>query len=268
MPARVLAMPFLLLTAVFAYLTIEVNESFSYYIIFLVIILAIIYTFSPQINWAWYTRNPPEIDEPMRNLLIQHHSFYNELSLNHKQLFRNRMALYMMAVEFMPMGWESLPEDIKGVIASNIVQMTLKQTDFLLPKFEKIVVYTTPFPSPQFPKQLHASELFEEDGVLLFSAQQVMWSFLQPKQYYNLVMHEYIKGYQLSYPNKNYPMLTEADWIKLNQISGFSKENVEGIIGLSVIDPIVVSGTLFFTHPEKYRQIAPSLYQKWEAVFS
>ncbi len=268
MPARVISIPFLILTAVFAYLTLEVDESFSLYIIFFVLLLAIIYTFSPQINWWWYTRNPPELDKPMRNLLIQNHSFYNELSLSDKKLFRNRMALYMMAVEFMPMGWEKLPEDIKGVIASNVVQMTLKQVDFLLPKFERIVVYTTPFPSPQFPQQLHASELFEEDGVLLFSAQQVMWPFLQPQQYYNLVLHEYIKAYQLSYPNKLYPNLIANDWQKLNQISGFTKESIESIIGLSDIDPIVVSGTLFFTHSEKYRAVAPDLYKKWEQVFS
>ncbi len=268
MPARVISIPFLLLTAVFAYLTLEVDESFSIYIIFFVLLLAIIYTFSPQINWWWYTRNPPEIDKPMRNLLIQHHSLYNNLSLNDKKRFRNRMALYIMAVEFMPMGWEHLPEDIKGVIAANVVQMTLHQEDFLLPKFERIVVYTTPFPSPQFPKQLHASELFEEDGVLLFSAQQVMWSFLQPQQYYNLVMHEYIKAYQLAYPNKMYPTVGEKDWMKLNQISGFTKENVEGLIGLPNISPTIVSGTLFFTHPAKHQQIAPDLYKKWKAIFN
>ena len=268
MPARVISIPFLLLTAVFAYLTLEVDESFSIYIIFFVILLAVIYTFSPQINWWWYTRNPPEIDKPMRNLLIQHHSVYNELSLNDKKRFRNRIALYMMAVEFMPMGWETLPEDIKGVIAANVVQMTLHQEDFLLPKFERIVVYTTPFPSPQFPKQLHASELFEEDGVLLFSAQQVMWSFLQPQQYYNLVLHEYIKAYQLTYPNKMYPVVEEKDWPILNQISSFSKENIEGIIGLANINPTIVSGTLFFTHPVKYQQIAPDLYEKWKVIFS
>ena len=94
MPARVISIPFLILTAIFTYLTLEVDESFSIYIIVFVILLAIIYTFSPQINWWWYSRNPPEIDQHMRNLLIQHHSFYNELSLSDKKRFRNRMALY------------------------------------------------------------------------------------------------------------------------------------------------------------------------------
>jgi len=268
MPARLISLPFLILTGVFAYLTLEKDESYSFYIIFFVILLSIIYTFSPQINWWWYSRNPPEIDEQMRNLLIKNHSFYNDLSVSDKKRFRNRMALYMMAVEFMPKGWERLPEDIKGVIAANAVQMTLKQVDFLLPKFEQIVVYTTPFPSPQFPKQLHASEVFEEDGVLLFSAQQIMWAFLQPQQYYNLVLHEYIKVYQISYPNKKYPRLAEKDWEQLSDISGFSKERIEGIIGLPNIELSAVSGTLYFTHPENFKRVAPDLFRKWEQVFS
>lgn len=268
MAARLISIPFLLATGLFAYLSLEKDEGFSIYIIISVLILAVIYTFSPQINWWWYSRNPPEIDQQMRNLLIKNHSFYNDLSVNDKKLFRNRMALYMMAVEFIPKGWESLPEDIKGVIAANVVQMTLQQADFLLPKFERIVVYTTPFPSPQFPKKLHASEVFEEDGVLLFSAQQIMWSFLQPQQYYNLVLHEYIKVYKISYPQKDYPILTEKDWSILQQISGFSKEKVEEMIGLSNINPMDVSGVLYFTHKENFKRIAPNIYQKWDNIFN
>ncbi|MEM1121596.1 MAG: zinc-dependent peptidase [Bacteroidota bacterium] len=265
MPARLISIPFILLTGVFTYLTLEKDENYSICIIFFVILLSVIYTLSPQINWWWYKRNPPDIDQEMRNLLIKHHVFYNDLSVEDKKRFRNRMALYMMAVEFIPKGWEQLPEDIKGVIAANVVQMTFQQDDFLLSKFERIVVYTTPFPSPQFPETLHASEVFEEDGVLLFSAQQIMWSFLQPQQYYNLVLHEYVKIYRMSYPAKFYPI---TSWPVVEQISGFSQKQIEGIIGLSDIDPSLVSGTLYFTHPQKYRGVAPKLYEKWQVIFS
>jgi len=268
MPARLISIPFLILTAVFGYLTLEKNDIFSGFLLFSVIALALIYTFSPQINWWWYKRFPPDIDKQMRQLLIKHLPFYNNLSVNDKNKFRNRMALYMIAVDFMPKGWDNVPSDIKGVVAANIVQMTFNQEDFLLPMFERIVVYTIPFPSPQFPKTLHASEIYAEDGVLLFSAQQMMWPFLQPQQYYNLVLHEYIKVYQLSYPNKIYPILKEEDWQILTNISKFKKEQVTGIIGLPEIDPSVVSGTLFFTHPDKYKAIAPDLYKKWEVIFA
>ena len=62
-------------------------------------------------------------------------------------------------------------------------------------------------------------------------------------------------------------MVGEKDWITLNQISGFTKEQIEGIIGLSAINPVIVSGTLFFTHPEKYQQVAQELYTKWKIIF-
>lgn len=268
MPARLISIPFLILTAVFGYLTLEKNAIYPYILLALVIALALIYTFSPQINWWWYKRYPPDIDKQMRQLLIKNLPFYNNLSVNDKKKFRNRMALYMMAVDFMPKGWDNVPTDIKGIVATNIVQMTFNQKDFLLPKFERIVVYTIPFPSPQFPKILHASEIYAADGVLLFSAQQMIWPFLQPQQYYNLVLHEYIKVYQLSYPNKEYPILKEEDWQILTQISTFKKAQVTGIIGLQEIDPSVVSGTLFFTHPENFKVVAPDLYKKWERIFA
>ncbi|MEM6319351.1 MAG: zinc-dependent peptidase [Bacteroidota bacterium] len=267
MPARLISIPFLLSTALFAYLALEVDEQYSLYIVASVIVLAIIYTLSPQINWWWYRKHPPEIDAPMRKLLVDNHAFYNDLSVAEKQTFRHRMALYKMAVEFIPKGWEQIPEDVKGVIAANVVQMTFRKEDFLLPKFERIVVYKLPFPSPQFPEVLHASEVFEEDGVFLFSAQQVMWSFAQPSTYYNLVLHEYVNAFRLSYPSLDYPIETTIEWSLLERISGFKKEQIEGIINLPNQSKTTVSGVLFFTHGSTFQRLAPKLYQKWETIF-
>ena len=268
MPSKLISIPFFLLTLVFLYLTWQYGESYSYFLIFLVIALAVIYALGPQIDWWWYKRNPPEIDRPMRNLLIKYLPFYNELSVTDKQKFRNRMALYIEAVDFIPKGGEKIPPDVQGVIAANITRMTFDQEDFLLSKFERIVIYRRPFPSPQFPKKFHASEIFEKDGVLLFSAEQVMWTFLQPEQYYNLVLHEYIKVYQLSYPNKIYPISSEVSWELLTKISGFNQEHVVNLIGLPDIDPVLVSGTIYFTHPKKYVKFAADLYKKWHTIFN
>lgn len=267
MPARLLALPFVLLTSLFLYLTFEVAESFSTYIIPNILILAIIYTLSPQINWWWYKRFPPDIAKPLRQLFIKQYPFYNKLSVEDKQKFRNRVALGLETIEFIPKGWEAIPEDVMGIIVANLVRMTFGQQEFLLSKFERIVIYTLPFPSPQYPDKLHASELYEEDGVLLFSAQQVMWVFAKPKQYYNLVLHEFVKAFQIQYPTKNYPILREEDWSLLEKISGLKKTQIEGVINLPNIDPSIVSGVLYFTHPERLYSLQPSLFEQWKACF-
>ncbi len=239
-----------------------------YLLIPAVIILTIIYIMNPQIDWWWYKKHPPELDSRMRQFLIKHAAFYNGLSVNDKKKFRNRMALYEMSVEFMPKGWESVPDDIKGIIAANAVRMTFNKANFLLPKYERIVVYPTLFPSPQHPKVFHASELFEEDGVLLFSAKQIMWSFVQSQRCYNLVLHEFIKAYQDIFPDLVFPTVEEKDWGKLEAISGLSKASIEGMIRLPNISPTIVSANFFFTFPNKFRATQPALYKKWAAIFS
>ena len=72
----------------------------------------------------------------------------------------------------------------------------------------------------------------------------------------------------MSYPNKNYPTLKEDDWVILEKICGLTRKQIEGIINTPDIDPSLVSGTLYFTHKEKYQQIAPELFQKWKEIFN
>ena len=73
---------------------------------------------------------PPQLDSHIRAFLVKHSSFYNQLSVENKKKFRARMALYMIAVEFMPQGWESIPEDIKGIIAANAAWLTFNKKTF------------------------------------------------------------------------------------------------------------------------------------------
>jgi hypothetical protein len=267
MPARIVSFPFAIGALFFLYLTWEHDESYSLYIIPFVVMGAILYVFSPQINWWWYSRNPPELDEPLRKVLQKTNSFYQKLSAEGKTKFRNRMALFMIGNDFMPQVVDSVPEDVKGVIAANAVQLTYGMENFLFPKFEKVVVYPKPFPSPQYPRKFHASEIFEEDGVVLFSAEQLMKSFLQPNGFYNIGLHEYAKVFKASNPDITFPDLGEDIWQKLEMISGFSEEFVTKWINLEVISPGPVSIAHFFAFPEKFKAILPDLYAAYQDIF-
>ena len=103
------------------------------------------------------------------------------------------------------MAMEHVPEDVKGITAANIVMLTFGQKDYRLSNFEKSVTYPHPFPSPQFPKHLHSCEIFEEDGVILFSLEKMIPGATRQTQFYNIALHEYAKIFMLSYPDYNYP---------------------------------------------------------------
>lgn len=267
MLSKFLSIPFVIAGLVFLYFTWEVDESYSTYIIPCVLSLALIYVFSPQIDWWWYLRYPPQLDAKVRHFFQTSYPFYQHLSLEHKQRFRDRVGLFMVAKDFKPHGMEAVPEDIKAIIAANAVQLTFGLEDFLLKKFENIVVAPKPFPSPNFPKHFHASETYEEDGVILFAADHLLKSFVNPEKFYNIGLHEFAQVFIKSHPDQVWPRLEKDIWEQMEQVSGFSKDGIHDWINLEEIDPLPVSIVHFFIFPKAFKKNLPKLFQTYSGIF-
>jgi hypothetical protein len=225
-----------------------------------VLMLATVYVLSPQINWWYYNKYPQELDRPIRHLINQQSKFYQGLSLEGKKRFRKRMSLFLMAHDFQGMVIEKVPEDIKAVVAANVVHLTFGLPDYLMKRFEKVIIYPNTFPSPQFPKHFHSSEIYAEDGVIMFSAQHLMKGFVQPEAYYNSGLHEAIQAFIVLNPNKNYPTLPEDIWKQLETISRYPVKSVKQWIGLEDVNPLVVSICHFLMFPTHFSKTLPQLF--------
>jgi Mlc titration factor MtfA (ptsG expression regulator) len=268
MPARILSIPFVFGAILFLFLAWEVDSRNSIYVVPLVVALAFIYILSPQINWWWWTRRPPDMPPKLRVLLERHLPYYQRLADSEKLRFRRRVRLYMEANDFMAKGMETVTEDLKAVAAICAVQMTFGRKDFLLPKFEHLIFFPQPFPSPQYPKNYHASEIYEEDGAILFSAEQLMKGFLEPNDFYNIGLHEYAKVFERSCPGLDFPSLHEDHWLELQQISGFSQTWIQNWINLDPIPLRPVSVVHFFNWPEAFQAQLPELYDAYARLFN
>ena len=268
MLSRYLAIPFLLGTAVVLILALLVDSQYSVWIIPQVVVLAILYVLSPQIDWWYYKRRPPQMPAVMEQVLDKYFAYYRNLNIEAKKHFRNRLMMYFHAVEFIGKPESNVPDDMKMMTAANLIQLTFGLEDYRLSKFERIVLYPHPFPSPQFPEHLHNSEIYEEDGVLLFSGEHLISAFRFPKQYFNLALHEYAKGYMLSYPNKPFPQNDDELWKKISLIGTYNKEQLEKYIGLPEVDSVAVSIVCFFTFPKIFQGQLPELYDRYKSIFN
>lgn len=266
MPARILSIPIVIFLAIAVYLAFAIDGRYSMWIVAPLILLAAIWVLSPQINWWWYKRNPPDVAAPIRQFLFQY-PFYQRLPEGEKKRFRNRMALFMMGNDFIPQIMKEVPEDIKAMVAANAVTVTFGQNDFLFPKFENVIINPKPLPTLQYPEKYHASEIYEPDGVVLFSAEQLVRGFLESTRYFNIGLYEYAKVFRISYPQFTYPRFDESIWEMLERISGFSKEWIEQWINLSDIDPTAVSIAHFFTFPEQFLKELPEVYEIYRSIF-
>lgn len=267
MLSRILVIPFAIAALVCLYLAWE-NQLSPIYIVPWVVIATIILVMGPQIDWWWALKNPPLIDPMMEGFLRKFFPYYTQLSLPDKKQFADRLSLYLMATEFIPMVMENVPEDIKGLIAANAVMITYGRDDFRLAPFEKIVVYPHPFPSPQYQEDIHSTEHFEEDGVILFSLEQLLPGIMQKQKYYNIALHEYAKIFTSLNKDFQYPKFDEHIWEILEQISGLKTTAVKNYIGLPILEPLPVSINYFFTFPHQFKQVLPDIFDNYVKIFN
>ncbi len=258
--------PFALIGALFLGLAWAVDEKYSIYFVPFLVISALIFILSPQINWWWYSRNPPELSVELRAFLERSCMFYRRLSAEERRRFRGRVAMFNMGTDWEALAFpeDSLPPDVQVAISAQVVALTFRREQFLFDKFEKVILFPRPFPTPEHPYD-HASEMHEADGCLLFSAEQVMLAFVKPMQWYNVAMHEYAKAFVLKYPDETWPSFSSEDvWEKLEAASRMPRAHVESVIGLAGVDALPVAIHHFFVFPEAFA----SVFQEESQVFA
>ncbi len=269
-PSRLIIVVCLLFAVAFAYTSWKMGlENTPVYIIPLIVLMATAFVMAPQIDWWWYRRNPRDIDPMLGNLFQKHLTFYQNLNEADKLRFRQRVDLYLMTVEFIvPSQNEEkvIPEDLKHWVSAYRTMTTWGKEKIENEKFEKIVAYMNPFPSPQHPHDFHACESFEEDGVLLFALAPMIHSITAPSQCFNPVLYEFCKVFQTTYWSKH-PELNESHWADLEQISGFSKEQIHKTIGLPDMDIRGVAMSFYILFPQRFKRFLPNQAEGLKETF-
>ncbi len=268
MPSRIVALPFFLLILVAGYFAFTVDSGYALWVIGPFMALVLVFVFSPQIDWWWYRQHPPQLPKKLLAFLEKYSRFYRELPPLEQNKFRERLALFPMAKDFKSQSEDgTVPEDIKMVVAACALPLTMHQSEFLLPKFETVIVYPKPFPSPQYPKHFHSSEIFEEDGVLIFAADHLLKGFMTPQQYYDIGLHEWARVWMLSMPNMVWPDLADDFWTQLTDMSRFPQEAIEKSINRPDVELLPAAMVHFFHFPTQFQQIAPAVFDQFQALF-
>ena len=240
------------------------------------IFLAAAYVLSPQINWWWFRRNPPPLSITATKLLETHFLYYKKLSPELKIRFRNRVALFILGNEFIrPVRSDdsdaqsmrnNVPEDLKAAVAAIATQVFFGKTDVPTSKYEHFILYPHPFPTPQYP-YLHTSEIYEEDGVVLFSADPLVIGLNNPQAFFSIGLYEFAKIFKKTTPSVSLPVLTEKDWSLLEKMSGMNTETIGKVVGLSEFDEFGILAHHFFTFPELFKSFSPDLFQLLSNMF-
>lgn len=266
--ANFLALPFLLGTLTFLYLAWAVDDSYAFWLVPFLVIAVVVYIMAPQINWWWYRRRPPRLSKGLADTLRQFCPYFQRLSPEDRVRFEGRVALFRMGTDWTPLGWpeDTLPPDVELAVSAQAVSLLFGKKELLFPKFETVILYPRQFPTPEHPYP-HSSELYEPDGCLIFSAENLMLAFLNPGKWYNVALHEYAKAFVLQYPSDHWPALNgEEDWERLERAGGMSRAHIESMTGLAGLEPLPVAIHHFILLPEGLKKEMPEVYEALEQL--
>lgn len=268
MPSRILLLPILLLLGLAAYFTFMVDEDYSIWMIPPFVIGAVVYIMSPQIDWYWFQKNPPKLDPLEKKLLTKKVKIFQNLSLEEKNRLESRIALFNFSKSYQEMAMPNVPEDLKIMLAITASQLTIGFEEYLLERYEKVIVYPHPFPSPQYPEHMHICESFEEDGVILFEVKNFLHGFIKPAQYFNIALYEMSR---IVDRELNLQEITSLNTLTINDLlslSGTNEEDLKKYIGLPKLDAKAIALVQFIENPKRLSNRYPTLFKEIQALLN
>lgn len=269
--AGLISIPFVILSLFFGYhvLYLDNSDMFIYLLIFVLISMTI-YMFQPQIDFFWFKNHKMELKEKEKKFLNSVSSFYVSLNDEQKIKFENRVYVF---ARFKGFKWvrsekKELPQDMKLLIASNAVQITFHQEEYLFDKFDHYFAYNHDFPTPN--KQfLHSVEVNMEDKIAIFNIEVLSNSQNVNNKIFNIGLFAFAEIFISLNPQKMYPEINkDVFWEDIELISEISKEKIIGTIGYEpeTLTPVLV--TIFFMYNQSFKDKNPENFEKLCSIFN
>ncbi len=221
----------------------------------LALMFAAVLVLRHQINSWFLRRTKPALDNELKRILKNQLPHF-EAIFSTSNRTESDLTIFTQECDFIPRGIESIPDDLKHLISAHAFYFgNLEHTKWPA-HYNRIVLYTHPFLSPQFPEDVHSVEHHHDDGVFVFSLEQVMPGIARKGSFYNIVLHGFADAFlQL------YPISTELNesiiWDRLSNTLGINQKEIQSIIGLDEINVLAVVAHYYVYNPLKLAQTFP-----------
>lgn len=262
-PLKYILVPLGLLIALGFLLVSQYGEHWSWLIVLAILFLVPAYVFGPQIKWWYWQRYAPDLPR-MAAPILEMFPFYQQLGLDEKREFRRRAFLVKESSQFIGKAIDKVTDDVQLMVAAAATVVNFGRKDFLPGGFDTVVVYKHDFPSPQYPNDLHAVEVYEPEGTLIFNLKKLVHGTVEPQKYVHLGLWAYCQVYLKMYPKVVFPVIS---WEDITVISGFPSDKLQSYIGLPNLQTNALGMLLFFTHPAAFHKHHPSLFEAYAKAF-
>lgn len=205
----------------------------------------------------------------VRDVLSRYSHYYRRLNADNRARFESRLADLLLHLQFSANGSdEDVPLEMKIVIGSAQIQLTLGLEQFLPVNYDQVVVMRSAYRVPEFDKRL-AGHVDPNQSTIFLSWQHVRYGFLIPDDAINVALHEFAHWLDLENKTQKHEYLCQVEYSQWRQhahkklLIVRKRENsfLNDYSGSNMLEMFAVSVEAFFEQSQLFREKIPELYQ-------
>lgn len=208
------------------------------------------------------------IDLKYKEPLIEHFTYYQNLSVENKKRFETRVQAFIDGNEFIPRGYTHVTDEMKALIASSAIQLTFGFSHLNFEHFSKILIYPDDYYS-RITRKYHAGEV-NMRGLVVLSWRNFVDGYKDHTDGKNLGLHEMAHALRLENGIEN----GEYDFIDGDLLDRFHELGVEETklikrgqapffrhyAAMNMHEFFAVAVENFFERPQQFMDYHPELY--------
>jgi hypothetical protein len=261
MNSRIIVLPFGIIAAFLLYqMFLQDNNEYSVWLFPVGAILVSYFIFRHQIEIWWQKKYPQKFDPKIDRALMAFLPPYSEMNETNRKTFQTRLDQFVKRKVFIGQSIPDVPDDIKYLISASGLLLHFHKEDWELKDYDRLVFYKHPFLTPNSPDDVHTLEVEHEDGVLIFSLEQLIPGLQDYKQYYNTALHAFAEIYI-----RHNPIVFKQDrdtiWKDIEAVGFVKKDKLSSYLGINEIDPIPVLIHYYVYYQDKFSKLMPDYYE-------
>ena len=262
MLSRYILLPILLAAGVILYLMVfQFRPNYPPIFIGLIMAAAGVLMLERAINNWWLEKNPPTSDPALVNFLYNYIPYYRGLPPNLRKDYERLLEKIISKTEFYSRAGSDLSDALKALCCIYPAVFSFQTQTQLIKKFNTVVFYGHPFLTPNFPDQVHVSEVDFEDGVYIYTIDHLQLGY-RGSAYFNTALYEAAKVWLSKYEGAETVREISPSVAEVLEASDYGEKELSAYCGMLPDDSTALLIHHFFTFPEQIERLYPEAYKK------
>lgn len=222
-----------------------------------------------RLKLLWYSTQLNKIPSSYHLYLCKYSSYYNQLNPQLKKVFRERVFLSSKFINFKPVKFDLITEEMQILITSALIQITFGLEKYVLRNFKTIMVSPNTYSYGQYEALL--GHVDHKEKIIVMSWPSVQQGFIIPDDAFNVALHELAHALQsenfsrLLY-NKFFDYITMQEWEveaekELYNLRNRKHNHLKQYGDQNLMELFAVCIETFFEQPQRFKVKLPRLYE-------